>query len=89
MIVNILSSEVFITTSTRKGVKSYEIHGNEFGGVAEEVSLSGQTTRRAKIGRPWTIGKTSDRKKAKDYVRSLRSMGNIISIDLPESAKII
>ena len=85
--VNLLSSQILITTSTSKGVKTYSIHGHEFDGIVEETTLSGRIIKRAKIGATWKIGTTQDPKKARAYVKSCKAMGYIVTIDLPESAR--
>jgi hypothetical protein len=85
--VEILSSQISIIAETVKGVKSFEIVGNEFGGVREEVTDSGRVVRRAVIGPSWRIGRTSDKKKAKDYIQKCREKGDIVTLDLPETAR--
>jgi hypothetical protein len=87
MQVNILSSQLCVVASTFQGFKSYEIVGNEFGGESKEVTPSGRSISRAIIGVPWTIGRTSDRKKASAYIRQCKAAGQIVTVDLPESAR--
>ena len=85
--VSILSSQIAISSSTVKGLKTYTIYGHEFAGLTEEADIFGKIERRVKIGVQWTIGVTKDIKKARNYVKQCKAAGDIVTLDLPVSAR--
>jgi hypothetical protein len=70
----ILARTVGIVKSTKDGVVTYEIHGNEFAGVVEEkCPVRGCViAQRAKIGIPLVLSRTVNREAARRYVKDFK-----------------
>jgi hypothetical protein len=76
----VLTDTMTYTESTKKGVKTFSLSVNEFGGYSEN-NENGKIIKRAKIGRAIQIAKGSDRKTFTQYIKKCRAAGDIIELE--------
>ncbi len=79
--MKLISSTISTTISTKKGVKTATVSGNEFNGIEETVNPSGRTVSHIKIGRLALIFETTDIKSAKRWIRETKKKGEIIEVE--------
>jgi hypothetical protein len=80
MTVSILTSTLCKVKSVKNGVATYEIIGNELGGIDNQTFKDGIS--RAIIGKPHTIGKVRDIKVATKWIKDTKKLGDVVKMEI-------